>query len=34
MKHDAFVIMRSVLERDPPNAKVWFEASLIAEDMR
>ena len=33
MKQDASVYMKKVLEMNPDNAKVWFEAAVLAEEM-
>jgi tetratricopeptide (TPR) repeat protein len=33
MKQDAVVIMKKVIELDPPNSKVWFEAACLADEM-
>lgn len=33
LKQDAYGIMKRVLEKDPPHAKVWYEAACLAEDL-
>ena len=33
MRQDAAVIMKKVLELDPPNSKVWYEAACLADEM-
>lgn len=33
MRQDAAVIMKRVLDLDPPNSKVWYEAACLADEM-
>ena len=33
LKQDAQVLMKRVLEKDPLNSKVWYEAACLAEEM-
>ena len=33
MRQDAAVIMKRVLELNPQNSKVWYEAACLADEM-